>query len=287
MLQYSCQLQSASGETADDNPDLTETVKDSSSDEDAAEGASASENAAEGSSTDEVAADDGSTAENAAEDGSDAAATDAVKDSSTAENAADDSSVPPEGPNPADRETEAEKEALEPSPESESGNIPEAENSSGGLTDPSDPVSVPGPVSDNPEITEVPDTQAVRTDPLGSADSTEILAERVDSSAIVPGDKIIIVCPAFDTALSVNPSSPRISPVYVTVKETSKRQVLTQIPEGTAVLEVESTGSKGIYLRCPQRQGNPSGRRRHLSGQYHVQYVRRGIPFRCLSNHGL
>ena len=243
---------SASGETAGDASDMTETVKDSSSAEDAAEGASASEIAAEGSSTAGDAAEGGSTAENAAEDGSDAAAAEAVKDSSTAEDTADDSSVAPEGLNPADRETEAENEALEPSPESESGNIPEAENSSDGLTDPSDPVSVPGPASDNPEITEVPDTQAVRTDPLGSADSTEILAERVDSSAILPGDKIIIVCPAYDTALSVNPSSPRISPVSVTVKETSKRQVLTQIPEGTAVLEVESAGSKGIYLKCPK-----------------------------------
>ncbi len=78
-----------------------------------------------------------------------------------------------------------------------------------------------------------------------------ILAERVESDQIRPGDKIVIVNDSANTAVSVRPSSRRLAGAPVTVAQTKAgRKVLTAMDLDTAVCEVIEAGEGDILLKC-------------------------------------
>ena len=83
-----------------------------------------------------------------------------------------------------------------------------------------------------------------------------ILAERVESDRIRPGDKIVIVNDAANTAVSVRPSSKRLAGAPVTVAQTEAgRKVLTAMDGDAAVCEVIEAGEGDILLKCEAAGG--------------------------------
>ncbi|MBR3494248.1 MAG: 5'-nucleotidase C-terminal domain-containing protein [Clostridia bacterium] len=84
----------------------------------------------------------------------------------------------------------------------------------------------------------------------GRAEDTVILAEKVAPSELAAGDRIVIVHGPGEEAVSLDATGTRLAPAEVTLARTATRQVLTVLPENTAVFQVLDAGDGEIFLRC-------------------------------------
>lgn len=83
-----------------------------------------------------------------------------------------------------------------------------------------------------------------------TAGPSEIVAERVPFSQLVPGDRFVIVSECADAALSLNPLWRKVGVANATLAHTESRQVLTAISPEAAVFEFEPPKDGDIYLKC-------------------------------------
>ncbi len=93
------------------------------------------------------------------------------------------------------------------------------------------------------------DTESVETDAQNA--SREILAEKVDTSEIKEGDKIMIVSAGAECSLSQTSTNNKISPSSVTIKETAaSRKVITEYSQSAAIFEVTDMSEGQFCLKC-------------------------------------
>ena len=79
---------------------------------------------------------------------------------------------------------------------------------------------------------------------------SEILAEKVTFSQLVPGDRFVIVSENANAAFSQNPLRSRLALADVTLAHTDRREVLTAIAPETAVFQFEPQEDGEIRLKC-------------------------------------